>query len=86
MVVRVPARRLLRRAATGREPTNAEVLPVDHDVASAYAAILLDLRARGTPIPTNDVWIAATASRAGAPVVTFDAHLARVPGVGCILL
>ena len=63
-----------------------EELPVDHDVARIYAEIVVSLRRRGTPLPTNDVWIAATAARAGAVVVAFDAHFAEIERIGVLLL
>ena len=40
-----------------------KILPIDDTIASHYAAIYNSLRARGKPIPTNDMWIAATALR-----------------------
>jgi len=63
-----------------------EELPVDHDVARIYAEIVDALRAKGTPIPTNDIWIAATAARAGAAVVAFDSHFSAVDRIGVVLL
>lgn len=48
-------------------------------VAREYAAILAHLRAAGSMIPTNDVWIAAVAKAHGATIATSDPHLARVP-------
>jgi tRNA(fMet)-specific endonuclease VapC len=35
----------------------------------------------GTPLPIDDVWIAAHAIEVGAALVTFDAHFAHVPGL-----
>ena len=35
----------------------------------------------GGPIPTNDVWIAASAMQHGLPVVTTDSHFSRVPQI-----
>ncbi|MEO5958497.1 MAG: PIN domain-containing protein [Opitutaceae bacterium] len=35
----------------------------------------------GTPIPENDLWIAAVALEHGLPVATRDIHFARVPGL-----
>ena len=63
-----------------------EELRVDHDVARIYAEIVHALRAKGTPVPTNDVWIAATAARSGASVVTYDPHFAAMERVGVVLL
>jgi predicted nucleic acid-binding protein len=63
-----------------------EELRVDHDVARIYAGIVHALRAKGTPIPTNDVWIAAVAARSGATVVAYDDHFAAVDRIGVVLL
>ena len=63
-----------------------EELRVDHDVARIYAEIFQTLRVKGTPIPTNDVWIAATAARAGAAVVSYDPHFTAIDRVGLVLL
>ena len=63
-----------------------EALRVDHDTARIYAEIADALREKGTPIPTNDVWIAATAARAGAAVVAYDVHFGAVDRVGVVLL
>jgi len=62
------------------------VLPVDDDVSHQYADIAVELRRAGTPIPTNDMWIAATAAGAGAIVLTADDHFAAVGRVGSVVL
>lgn len=61
-------------------------IPVDHDVALIYAEIVAALRSLGRPMPTNDAWIAATAARAGAPLLTFDEHFRAIGRVGTIVL
>mgnify|MGYP001567767984 CR=1 FL=1 len=63
-----------------------EVLDVDEQAASLYADIFVDLRKRGTPLPSNDIWIAALAMRKGAVVVTYDAHFEAIEAVGCRVL
>ena len=63
-----------------------ETLAVDESVASIYSELLTALRQQGTPIPTNDIWIAATAIRHGAPLVTGDQHFHRVLRLASILL
>ena len=55
-----------------------DLVPIDSDTSHRYAAIVLALRAAGTPIPTNDVWIAATAMQHGLRLLTTDAHYLRV--------
>jgi tRNA(fMet)-specific endonuclease VapC len=62
------------------------VVDVDDDVSSIYADIVIELREAGTPIPTNDVWIAASAAREAATVVTYDGHFDRVRRVGVRIL
>lgn len=58
-----------------------EVVPIDEGVADRYARILDFLRRQGTPIPTNDIWIAAGAMATGASILTTDRHFERVPQV-----
>lgn len=63
-----------------------EMLPVDEEVSRHYAEIVCDLRRAGTPLPTNDIWIGATAARNGALVLTFDRHFDSMRRVGSIVL
>ena len=63
-----------------------EEVPVDRDVARIYAEIVRTLKAKGTPLPTNDIWIAASAARVGATVLTFDDHFRAVERVGSLVL
>lgn len=56
-------------------------LVVDDGVAERYGRIVSQLSRAGTPIPTNDIWIAAAAMECGARLVTYDAHFASVPGL-----
>ncbi|MCY3994332.1 MAG: type II toxin-antitoxin system VapC family toxin [Caldilineaceae bacterium] len=55
-----------------------EVGPV---TADRYARIAAALRAKGRPIPTNDVWIAAHAMETGADLVSADDHFENVEGI-----
>ncbi len=63
-----------------------EVLPIGEDVVSLYADIVLDLKKAGTPLPANDIWIAAVAARHGAAVLTYDVHFHSIPRVGATVL
>jgi tRNA(fMet)-specific endonuclease VapC len=58
-----------------------ELVAFDEGTAERYAEILTHLRKAGTPIPTNDVWIAATAMQTASAVLTTDPHFRRVPQV-----
>ena len=44
------------------------------------------LKKAGTPLPANDLWIAAVAVRHGAPVLTYDAHFQKIPRTGATVL
>ena len=57
------------------------VLDIDLDTAGHYAEIRERLRALGTPIPENDIWIAALAVQHGLPVASRDAHFDNVKGL-----
>ena len=63
-----------------------EVLQVDHETSRHYAEIVAELRRAGTPLPTNDIWIAAAAARNGAAVLTCDDHFERIARVGSIVV
>ena len=58
-----------------------EVLPVTSAVAEQYARIYSTLRKAGTPISSNDMWIAAIALAHDLIVVTADRDLEFVPGL-----
>lgn len=58
-----------------------DVVAVDAETAERYAVILHALRQAGTPIPTNDVWIAASAMQHGLRLLTTDVHYSRVSQV-----
>jgi len=71
-------RRLLREFL---ESDRVRVVPVDEETAERYAAIRDYLRRKGTPIPTNDLWIAASAAQHGLKLLCLDRHFKKVPQV-----
>jgi tRNA(fMet)-specific endonuclease VapC len=54
---------------------------IDSTTAEFYAEVYRALRAKGTPIPTNDMWIAATALQNGLPLATLDGHFRLIDGL-----
>jgi predicted nucleic acid-binding protein len=68
-------RSLLRRFL---DSPRVRILGIDPETADRYALIHDSLRRAGTPIPTNDIWIAASAMQFGLLLVTTDAHYERV--------
>lgn len=54
-------------------------LVLDEETADRYAAIVRTLRKLGRPLPTNDIWIAASALQHGLRLLTCDAHFKWIP-------
>jgi len=44
------------------------------------------LKQKGTPLPTNDIWIAAVAAQVGATMLTFDKHFNAIERVDALVL
>ena len=58
------------------------VMPLDAEVAQTYGSIRADLRAKGTPIGPNDLWLAAQAKTHGLIMVTRNGReFKRVKGL-----
>lgn len=57
------------------------VLPVIEETSTYYAAIRSELKARGSPIPANDAWIAALARQHRMPIVSRDKHFDQVKNI-----
>ena len=57
------------------------VVDVTEETAERYGVILNSLWKAGTPIPTNDIWIAASAMEHGLQILTTDAHYQKVTQV-----
>jgi predicted nucleic acid-binding protein len=54
---------------------------IDEDTAEFYATILNELRKKGKPVPTNDIWIASVAFQYGFPLFTKDRHFEHISGL-----
>lgn len=59
----------------------SRVLDVIEETAIAYAEVRGQLKAAGTPIPSNDVWIAALCRQYGLPLLSRDRHFDSVKGI-----
>ncbi len=60
---------------------DCRVLDIIEETTHHYAAINLELRQLGKPIPTNDLWIAALCRQHALPLVSRDRHFDAVPGI-----
>lgn len=63
---------------------NYRVLDVDEETAIAYAVLRSELKKAGTPIPSNDVWIAALCRQHSFPLLSRDRHFDLVRGIARI--
>ncbi len=63
------------------ESSRVAIVGLDEETSERYATIVSSLRRAGTPIPTNDLWIAASAMQHGLAIVTTDSHFEKVPQI-----
>jgi predicted nucleic acid-binding protein len=63
-----------------------EIINVNADVARKYAIIYLSLQKKGTKIPINDVWIAASCMEVGGTLLTRDQHFKVVDQIETVIL
>ncbi len=57
------------------------ILDVDERTTIYYSAVRLELKRAGTPIPSNDVWIAALCRQHSLPLISRDCHFDAVSGI-----
>jgi tRNA(fMet)-specific endonuclease VapC len=57
------------------------IIPIGDEIAQFYAKIFKQLKEKGTPVPSNDIWIAASAMHQGLPLASFDGHFEYVDGL-----
>ena len=63
------------------EEDGVSLQTVTRDIAERYGYVKAALKKNGTPIPENDIWIAATALETGTRLVTADSDFANVGGL-----
>lgn len=61
-------------------------LTLSEETAERYALIHNDLRSQGTPIPTNDLWIAASVMESGSLLLTADLHFKKIRQIQTLFL
>ena len=54
------------------------ILYADEQTTHHYATLFAELRRQGTPIPTNDLWIAALVVQHDLLLLTGDAHFSKI--------
>lgn len=63
------------------EQSGVSFQPVTRGIAERYGYVKAALKTRGTPIPENDIWIAATALETGCRLLSYDGHFDKVGGL-----
>ena len=58
-----------------------EVIKLTEITSDRYSRIALQLKQNGTPIPSNDIWIAAQTMETGAELITMDTHFENINGL-----
>lgn len=58
-----------------------KIYPITEGTIPFYTRIYVELRQKGKPIPTNDLWIAASALEHGCGICTFDRHFQDILGL-----
>jgi len=57
------------------------LVPIVKVTSDRYSRIATQLKHQGTPIPTNDLWIAAQTMEHGAELISSNRHFEKVPGL-----
>ncbi len=63
------------------DSTRVELLVLDETSADFFALVFNNLKQIGKPVPTNDIWIAASAMQYGRTLVTLDSHFSYIAGL-----
>ena len=74
-----------RKLADYLKHETVDAVPITDATAEVYAKVFNALKARGRPIPQNDMWIAASALEHGADILTYDEHFRAVPMLTVII-
>ena len=63
-----------------RKPS-VKILNATSETAEVFGMVKQELKKAGTPLPINDVWIAAHALETGSTLVTYDGHFKKIAGI-----
>ena len=62
-----------------------EFIHIGKMTSDRYSRIAFHLKLQGTPIPSNDIWLAAQAIEHGAELITLDRHFENIAGLVCTI-
>lgn len=63
------------------DSARVNLLAVDDETSEFYAQVFSELRQKGRPIPSNDLWLAASALQHGLALATFDDHFTHISSI-----
>ena len=63
------------------DSARVDVLSIEDETAEFYAQVFHELKQKGRPIPSNDLWLAASALQHGLALATYDDHFSHVSGL-----
>jgi len=58
-----------------------DIIQIGKITSDRYSRIASNLKRQGTPIPSNDIWIAAQAMEHGIELITSDRHFDNIAGL-----
>jgi len=61
--------------------SSVEIINVTIETAEIFGMVKDNLKKAGTPLPINDIWIAAQAIEMGSVLISFDSHFHKIPGL-----
>jgi tRNA(fMet)-specific endonuclease VapC len=62
------------------KPT-VKILNATSETSKVFGMVKQELRIAGSPLPINDVWIAAHALETGSTLITYDRHFEKIGGL-----
>ncbi|MCF8303807.1 MAG: type II toxin-antitoxin system VapC family toxin [Bacteroidales bacterium] len=64
--------------------SKVNILYIDSSTSDEYSKIVMELREKGKPIPTNDIWIAASAKQYKLSIFSYDQHFDFLDNISLI--
>lgn len=71
----------IRELYTFLSRSYCRTVDVTLNTSAIYGAIWSELRHKGHPLPTNDIWIAAHGIETDSTIITYDTHFLHIPGI-----
>lgn len=77
----IKTRKNIKQLHSFLEKSPVETAFVTDETAEIYGHLFMTLKKNGTPIPLNDIWIAAQTMELGAVLISFDSHFKNIAGI-----